>query len=116
MLDYGALHRFASRHGSVSFLDPHNRTRRLPGGGPDMMDLVDKADRFLWVGHWRSRTEMEMLISQSDRGLQPGCAECERLESELVKARDRDRREGHLETKHEAGALDRLKDHRGAHQ
>lgn len=41
--------------------------------------------------------EMEALVSQSERGLEPGCAECEQLENQLIAAREQDRRERNRE-------------------
>lgn len=75
-----------------------------------------KPNRFLWEGEVRSRKEMESLIEQSERGLKPGCAECERLERELMGARERDQRESNLDGKYEQRALAAFKEHRASHQ
>lgn len=115
-MDLEQLNKFAARHGSVSMLDTTGQSRTLPSGDKDVFDLVAKADRFLWDGTWRSRHEMEELISQSERGLQPVCGECDWLERELIEARERDRKENRLDRKHELPALSAFQDHRATHQ
>lgn len=114
-MDYRQLVRFARQHGTISFYDSSGRSYDLPSGTSDSPSLAENADRFLWDGIWRSRPEMEYLIDQSERGLSPGCAECERLEKELIRARDRDRRENTLDSKHEMPALSEFKEHRAVH-
>jgi len=115
-VDYEILRRFALRHGSVSLEDTKGQTRTLPSGDPDIFDLVKNADRFLWDGLSRSRREMEELVSQNERGLHPGCAECDRFERELIDARERDRKENHLEGRYESPALRAFQEHRRTHQ
>lgn len=60
--------------------------------------------------------EMEALVSQSERGLEPGCAECEQLENQLIAAREQDRRERNREMRHESPALRRFHEHRQTHE
>jgi hypothetical protein len=115
-MDYEQLRRFVAQHGSVSIQDTQGNTRILPSGDPDIFELVAKADRFLWDGLWRSRAEMEALVAQAERGLKPGCAECERLEKELISARKRDRDEKDLEGKNEMPALRAFQEHRQSHK
>lgn len=115
-MDYERLRRFVAQHGSVSIQDTQCNTRILSSGDPDVPDLLANADRFLWDGYWRGRPEMEELVAQSERGLVPGCVECERLEKELMAARERDREEKNLEQKYELPALGAFKDHRTSHQ
>jgi hypothetical protein len=115
-MDYERLQRFVAQHGSVSIQDTQGNTRILPSGDPDIFELIAKADRFLWDGYWRSRAEIKALMAQSERGLKPGCAECERLEKELLRARDIDRAQKNLEPKYELPALNAFKEHRIAHQ
>jgi hypothetical protein len=115
-MDYERLERFVAQHGKVSIVDTQGRVRILPSGDPDIFELIAKADQFLWDGLWRSRAEIEALIAQSERGLKPGCAECERLEKELIRARDIDRAQKNLEPKYELPALSAFKEHRIAHQ
>lgn len=71
-MDFGQLNKFAARNGSVSMLDTTGQSRTLPSGEKDVFDLVEKADRFLWDGTWRSWHEMEELVSQSERDLEAG--------------------------------------------
>lgn len=115
-MDYERLERFVAQHGNVSLMDAQGHTRTLASRDPDVFELIAKADRFLWDGLWRSRAEMEALIAQSERGLKPGCAECERLEKELIRARDIDRAQKNLEPKYELAALSAFKEHRIAHR
>jgi hypothetical protein len=115
-MDDERLRRFVVQHGNVSVLDTSGRTRSVAGGGPDIQELMENADTFQWEGLQRSRDEMESLIAQSECGLQPGCAECDRLEQELIVARERDRKEGHVDQVHEMPALARFQDHRISHR
>ena len=115
-MDYVRLRRFVAQHGKVAVIDSEGRTRTLPSGEPDALELIQNADQFLWDGLWRSRSEMEELIGQSERGLVPGCAECERLEKELIRARDIDQAQKNLEPKYELPALDAFKEHRASHR
>ena len=78
-------------------------------------ELIATADQFLWDGTLRSRAEMEELLAQNERGLAPGCGECDRLEKGLVAARDRDRKEKNLEMRSESPALRSLQEHRRTH-
>lgn len=114
-MDYGKLQRFALRHGSVSIIDAHGNTRSLTTSEMTTHDLIATADRFLWDGLLRSRAEMEELLAQNERGLAPGCRECDRLEKGLVAARDRDRKEKNLEMRSESPALRSLQEHRRTH-
>ena len=115
-MHYEQLRRFVQQYGAVSLVDSKGETRILPSGDPDVAELVANADRFLWDGLLRSRPEMESLVSQSERGLRPGCEECERLERELIRARERDRTEQNLDGKHESPALRAFQEHRITHQ
>jgi len=74
-MDYGRLQRFVVRHGNVAVFDAQGGTHRVHDAKPDSQRRVEQADRFLWHGLVRSCVEMEDLISQSERGLAPGCAE-----------------------------------------
>ena len=82
-MDYGRLQRFVVRYGDVAVLDANGGTHRLHDATQGSRRLLENADRFLWDGLIRSRAEMEELVAQSERGLAPGCAECDRLEKEL---------------------------------
>jgi hypothetical protein len=115
-MNFKRLQEFVRQHGKVSIIDTKGVTHTLPGGGSDIHELIERADIFLWDGLSRSRAEMEALMSQSERGLRPGCAECDRLEKELVGSRDQDRREGNLNQKRELPTLMRFQDHRASHQ
>lgn len=115
-MDYARLTRFVARHGSVAIIDSKGKVRILLSGEPDVHQLVERADRFLWDGVWRGRVEMEALIAQGERGLAPGCAECERLERELASARERDRTQEDLEGRYEKRALATFQEHRGMHR
>jgi len=114
-MEYGRVRRFAQRHGSMVIMDIGGRTHTVPSGDPDAFELLLDADRFLWDGYWRDPREMEDLIAESERGLYPGCGECERLEQELIRARERDEQEGNLGETHALPALGAFKDHRGSH-
>ncbi|HEV3040925.1 MAG TPA: hypothetical protein VHA33_24370 [Candidatus Angelobacter sp.] len=111
-MDYGQLQEFARKHGPVSIMDTQGT---LPSGDPDTHDLIQRADRFLWDGLFRERAEMEALLSQSERGLRPGCELCEQLETALIAAREQDRKEGSLDQKNTNPALWRFQDHRLSH-
>ena len=114
-MDYGKLERFAMRHGSVSIIDTEGNTRSLTTSELTTHELIATADQFLWDGRSRSRTEMEELLAQNERGLAPGCAECDRLERALIVARDRDRKEKDLAMRNESPALRSLQEHRRTH-
>ena len=114
-MDYGKLQRFALRHGSVSIIDTAGKTRSLTTSELATHELIATAHRFLWDGVLRSRVEMEELLAQSDRGLAPGCSECDRLEKGLIAARDRDRKEKNLKMRSESPALRSLQEHRRTH-
>lgn len=114
-MDYGRLQRFVVRHGNVAVFDMQGGTHRVHDATLDSQKLVEQADQFLWDGLQRSAGEMEDLVSQSERGLAPGCAECDRLERELVAARDRDRKEKNLAMRSESPALRSLQEHRRTH-
>jgi len=115
-MEYQRVRRFAERHGEVTVMDTTGRTRTLPSGESDIFELLANADRFLWAGTWRSPGQMQALIAQSERGLYPGCLDCERLEHELMHAREQDRKEGNLEGRYELHALYAFKEHRLSHQ
>ena len=114
-MDYGRLQRFVVRHGDVAVFDANGGTHRLHDATRDSQRLVENADQFLWNGLQRSRAEMEELVAQSERGLAPGCGECDRLEEELIAARGRDRKERNLEMRRELPALRQLQEHRQTH-
>lgn len=115
-MDYGRLMRFARRHGNVAVFDDQGGTHRVHDATRDSQALVKRADRFLWDGLMRSAAEMENLVAQSERGLAPGCAECEKMEKELVAAREEDRRRNDLEGRLEAAALKKFQEHRESHE
>jgi len=114
-MDYGRLQRFVVRYGDVAVLDATGGTHRLHDATQSSRRLLENADRFLWEGLIRSRAEMEELVAQSERGLAPGCAECDRLEKELIAARDRDREEKDLDMRYELPSLRQLQEHRQTH-
>ena len=114
-MDYGKLQRFAMRHGSVSVISTGGITRSVATSEMATHDLIATADQFLWDGLLRSRAEMEELLAQNERGLSPGCGDCDRLEKELIAARDRDRKEKNLEMRSESPALRSLQEHRRTH-
>ena len=114
-MDYERLVAFVARHGNVAVLDTFGATHSVGGRAANIGELVENADRFLWDGEWRSAQEMEDLVAQSERGLRPGCADCDRLERALIDARDRDRLESNLDGKYELPALHAFQDHRQSH-
>lgn len=114
-MDYGKLQRFALRHGSVSIIDKQGITRSLTTSELATHELISTAQQFLWDGLLRNRAEMEELLAQNERGLAPGCGECDRLEKGLIAARDRDRKEKNLEMRSESPALKSLQEHRRTH-
>jgi hypothetical protein len=113
-MEYGRLQRFVSRHGNVAIFDSHGGIHRLHDGS-DSQVMVENADRFLWDGLERSSAEMETLLAQTERGLSPGCVDCDRLETELIAARDRDRQGKNLDMRHELPALTKFQEHRRTH-
>ena len=94
-MDYGRLQRFVARHGPVAVFDAAGTSHQTDS--EDSQRLVENASQFLWDELVRSRAEMESLVAQAERGLVPGCADCDSLERELIAAQDRDRREKNLE-------------------
>lgn len=61
---YENLSAFVRKHGSVTILDTRGRARKLPSGETDVLDVIDKADRFVFEGKWYSRNEFEALMDQ----------------------------------------------------
>ena len=61
---YENLGTFVSKHGSVLILDTQGRARKLPSGEADVLDVIDKADRFVFEGEWYSRKEFEALMDR----------------------------------------------------
>ena len=61
---YENLTAFVRKHGSVTILDTQGRARKLPSGEPDVLDVIDRADRYVFVGKWYSRNEFEALMDQ----------------------------------------------------
>lgn len=59
---YDNLSAFVRKHGSITILDTQGRARKLPSGESDVLDVIDKADQFLFDGKWYSRTEFESLM------------------------------------------------------
>ena len=114
-MDYGRLSRFVRRHGNVAVFDAQGGKHRVHDATLDSQRLVEHADQFLWDGLMRSRAEMEELVAQNERGLAPGCAECDRLEKELVAARERDRKEQNMNMRHESPSLNEFQEHRRMH-
>lgn len=55
---------FVRKNGSVTILDTQGRARKLPGGEPDVFDVIDKADRFVFEGTWYSRKDFESLMDK----------------------------------------------------
>lgn len=115
-MKYKQLVDFVARHGNVSIVDTAGKGRTVMDPGPDVEELMERANGYLWDGYWRSRDEMEALIAQSERGLRPGCVDCDRLEKALIEARDQDRKEGNMEGRHELPTLHAFQDHRQTHQ
>jgi len=66
-------------NGDDAVLVANGGTHRLHDATQGIRRLLENAGRFLWDGLIRSRTEMEELVAQSERGLAPGCAECDRV-------------------------------------
>jgi len=62
--NYDNLSAFVRRHGSITILDTRNRARKLPTGALDLLDVIDKADRFVFEGKWYSREEFESLMDR----------------------------------------------------
>ncbi len=61
---YDNLSAFVRKHGSITILDTQGRARKLPSGESDVLDVIDKADRFLFDDKWYSRTEFESFMDQ----------------------------------------------------
>lgn len=61
---YENLTTFVRKHGSVTILDTQGRARKLPSGEIDVLDVIDRADRYVFVGKWYSRNEFEALMDQ----------------------------------------------------
>jgi len=61
---YENLSAFVRKHGSVTILDTQGSATKLPDGDPDVLDVIDKADRFLFDGKWYSRNEFELFMDR----------------------------------------------------
>lgn len=61
---YENLSAFVRKHGSVTILDTQGRATKLPDGDPDVLDVIDKADRFVFDGKWYSRNEFELFMDR----------------------------------------------------
>jgi hypothetical protein len=61
---YENLSAFVRKHGAITILDTQGRARKLPSGETDVLDVIDKADRFVFEGKWYSRSEFESLLDQ----------------------------------------------------
>lgn len=61
---YDSLRAFVRKHGPITILDTQGRARKLPSGETDILDVIDKADRFVFEGKWYSRNEFESLMDQ----------------------------------------------------
>jgi len=61
---YENLGEFVRKRGSVTILDTHGRARKLPSGETDVLDVIEKADRFVFESKWYSRKEFETLMDR----------------------------------------------------
>ena len=59
---YENLSVFVRRRGSITILDTQGRARKLPSGETDVLDVINKADRFVFEGKWYSRNKFESLM------------------------------------------------------
>ena len=64
-LTYESLNAFVTKHGSVRILDTEGKTKILMSGDPDVFDLYEKADWFLFKDRWYGRAEFEKIAEES---------------------------------------------------
>jgi hypothetical protein len=68
-ITHESLHQFVARYAQsdVSIFDSTGRTRTLRDGQPDVWDLVEKADTFLYAGTVYQRAQFAQLIDDAMR-------------------------------------------------
>ncbi len=75
-----SLRKFVRQYaqGPVSIVDSTGATRRLADGEPDVWELAEKADQFLYTGNQYTRAQFAQLMEDAMRpgnvmqiGLQP---------------------------------------------
>jgi hypothetical protein len=62
--NYDNLHSFVSKNGEVTVVDSLGRARRLPSGEADVLDVIEKADRFMFRNKWYGRGDFETLMDK----------------------------------------------------
>jgi hypothetical protein len=63
-MDFGKLRRFVRTHGAVTVFSS-GKERRLGSGDLDTIDLVEKAERFVYEGKSYTKAEFEKLVAAS---------------------------------------------------
>jgi len=65
-MDFGKLRRFVRTHGAVTVFGS-GKERQLSCGDLDTIDLVEKAERFLYEGKSYTKAEFGKLIASSNQ-------------------------------------------------
>lgn len=64
-MDFGKLRRFVREHGDVFALSSGSE-RRLPSGEQDLIDVVERAERFRYKGKFYTKEEFEELVDSAN--------------------------------------------------
>ena len=70
-VNYGNVLKFAGKHGSVCIKDSRGTARVLKSGERDGVDVVKKADHFLYRGKWYTRDEFAKLLDGESSQKEP---------------------------------------------
>ena len=70
-VNYGNVLNFAGKNGNVCIRDSRGTARVLKSGERDGIDLVQKADHFLFNGKWYTRDEFATLLDGESRQKDP---------------------------------------------
>lgn len=63
-MDYRKLHRFVRHNGNVKVFSS-GKERKLKNRDFDVIDLVEKAEKFEYDGKFLTKAEMEQLVADS---------------------------------------------------
>ena len=64
-MDFGKLGRFVRRYNDVKVFSS-GKERKLKSGDPDLVELVEKAERFEYEGKSYTKAEFEALVDSSN--------------------------------------------------
>jgi hypothetical protein len=63
-MDYWKLHQFVRNNGDVKVFSS-GKERKLKNGDFDVIDLVEKAEKFEYNGRFYTKAELEQLVADS---------------------------------------------------